>query len=108
MFGDCNNYGYQKAIDGKTQALNSLAITGMSTNTNSWMRFDLGTIRGDITAVRLVAPLSTTYGPLPDNFHVYLSNGTTYTASDLCEANAGFSAVGETITVLCPEGLSGR
>lgn len=104
--GDCFNWGAHKAIDTREKSLNGLAHT-------SWADFpyiqvDLGYVRNDIMAVRLVSRAD---GWLIESQHVnvYLSNTTSWTSTgSLCQSNVTFTNLGESVIVLCPVNSTGR
>jgi hypothetical protein len=74
------------------------------------MQFDLGSVRSDIVAVRIVGPGASalTFASLPSGLRLYLSTGTNFTAGTLCEANITISVVGEEYLATCPLGTPGR
>ena len=102
---DCNTWGIQKAYDGRTRSINSLAHTGWSEF--PFMQLNLGTSAPNVTAVRIVARAD---GWLHEsqNLNVYVSSTTSWTAStaSLCATNITFAVLGETTTVLCPTGFA--
>jgi hypothetical protein len=113
LYADCAQYGYQKATDGKTSSLASISITGFhyfddGQQVNSYMQFDLGSLRSDITAVRLVGPISLTYTTLPENVSVYLSTATDFKAGTLCDTDIAFVEPGQIALIDCPAGASAR
>ena len=113
MVNDCKSYGYQKAIDGKTSSFAGMSITGYhyaddGQQVNSYMQFDLGSLRSDITAVRLVGPIRSTYSTMPENVSVYLSATSDFKAGTLCDTGIEFVEPGQTALIDCPAGASAR
>ena len=112
---NCATWGPAKALDGRTKSLQSLAIVKRSVN--PWMQFDLGSIRTDISMVRIVGRADW-YGEPPSlgstsltqqsNLSVWLSPTTAFTSGTLCAENLSPSGIGETLNVLCPVNASAR
>lgn len=105
------SWGYEKAVDGRTKAINGLAITGYNSNSskiNSYIQLAMSTTRSDITSVRLVAPIYQTLAVLPTNLSVYLSTGTNYDAGTLCNTTFAFNTWGEDTVILCPINVTAR
>lgn len=112
MATDCQNYGYKKAIDGKASSFSGMTITGFTTDSanplNSYMQFDLGSVRSDITAVRLIGPISSTYSTLPENVSVYLSATPDFKAGTLCETGVSFTEPSQPALVECPAAVPAK
>jgi hypothetical protein len=78
------------------------------------MQFDLGSIRTDISIVRVVgrsdqyADWSTSSMSQQSGLSVWLSSTTAFQSGTLCAANLSPSVIGETMTVLCPVNASAR
>jgi hypothetical protein len=108
-------WGPSKALDGRTKTLQSLAIVMRSVN--PWMQFDLGSIRTDISVVRIVGradwyaeppSFGSTSLTQQSNLSVWLSPTTAFTSGTLCVANLSPSVIGEALHVLCPVNISAR
>lgn len=112
MYGDCASYGYKKAIDGKTSSFSGMTITGFTTDSakplNSYMQFDLGSVRSDVTAVRMMGPISSTYSTLPENVSVYLSATPDFMAGTLCDTGISFTEPSQLALVECPAGVPAK
>ena len=112
MFNDCASYGVGKAIDGKTSSFSGMTITGFTIDSanplNSYMQFDLGSVRSDITAVRMIGPISSTYSTLPENVSVYLSATPDFKAGTLCETGVSFTEPSQPALVECPAAVPAK
>jgi hypothetical protein len=112
LWSNCASYGYQKAIDGKTASFSGMSITGFLSDpnrlVNSYMQFDLGALRNDITAVRLVGPISQSYATMPENVSVHLSATTDFKAGTLCDTDISFTEPSQLALIDCPSGVSAR
>ena len=92
--------------------LSSLAIVERSVN--PYMQFDLGSIRTDISIVRIVGRAdwytdwSSSSMSQQSNLSVWLSPTTAFQSGTLCAANLSPSVIGEMLAVLCPVNASAR
>jgi hypothetical protein len=89
-----------------------MAITGFNSDgtkqLNSYMQFDLGSVRSDITAVRMVGPMSTAYSTLPENVSVYLSATPDFKAGTLCDTGIAFTELSQLALIDCPAGTAAQ
>ena len=106
---DCTSYGIQKAYDGRTRGLSTLAISSyVPAGGLVYFQYDLGQSPPIINAVRITARSDANLRD-SQNLNVYLSSNATYAdPRNLCQANVRFSSLGETQVLLCPTGLSTR
>lgn len=104
---DCSYYGWSKLTDGLETGVRSLAHT--TSVDKPFMQLDLGVVRTDIFAVRLVSrsDCCLTQSQYVD---VYLSTTATFSSgtSVLCAANVTFAYAGDAAVVLCPASTSAQ
>jgi hypothetical protein len=92
--------------------LSSLAIVERSVN--PYMQFDLGSIRTDISIVRIVGRAdwytdwSSSSMSQQSNLSVWLSPTTAFQSGTLCVSNLSPAVIGEVMNVLCPVNASAR
>lgn len=105
--GKCDSWGVSKMVDGRERSIYSLGIVDYATN--PYVQLDLGVLRKDVRAVRLVARADSLLSQ-SQNLSVYLSATTDYLAasSTLCAANITFGALGADASALCPFNFTAR
>lgn len=100
--GDCNRFGPQKAIDGVTSGLESLASTRYAFQPS--MTFELDQARSDITSIAFVARSDTALEQ-STGITVYVApTATTNTNAGavVCGVNVSATKLGEKVYVPCP------
>lgn len=110
---DCGLWGVRKAYDGLDKGVSTLEIAVTDAELVPYMQLDLGAVRTDIDAVRIVSSNDPTFPfTLSNNLEVYLSNTPNATDAPLSGTKCGsaitFSALNEAASVACPSSASGR
>jgi hypothetical protein len=102
---NCPFWGYTKALDNIETGLRSMAHT--SFGTNPYIQFDLGTAQSTLDAVVMMVRADCCL-ERSTNLNLYLSNTSDITTVVPFATRVSASALGQTLTVAVPDGLSGR
>ena len=102
---DCTGWGAQKALDGVETGLKSLAHT--SDGVNPYITFNLGSVRSDLDAVRLLSRVDCCWARA-SNLNMYLTATPSFQSSTPFAVGVGANALAQTATVAVPDGLSGQ
>jgi hypothetical protein len=103
--GDCQGWGWAKALDGIETGLKSLAHT--STGTNPYLQLDLGSVQGTLDGVTMVSRTDCCFDRAA-NLNLYLSNTSSIQGVTPFATGVGATALGQTFTIAVPDGLTGQ